>query len=83
MGETRELFDVGPRQSMPAHPCTPATIGSGPVGETCRSCRHAVRNYARYYKCALMKKAWSHGAATDIKLRWPACLAWAAKDKPS
>lgn len=76
-----ELFDVGPRRPMPKHPCTPAGVGTGPAGETCGSCRHCVRPLATFFKCGLMKKAWSHGVATDIKFRWPACLAWQPKEE--
>lgn len=49
-----------------------------PAGETCRSCRHRTCNemYSgrRYYKCGLMPG--SHGPATDIVLKSPACSFW-------
>ena len=79
----QDLFDAGER--IPAEPvsrkklpCTPAPIGSGPVGETCKTCKHCgYRQLAnRYYKCDLMSKQWTGGAGTDIKLRWAACEKW-------
>jgi len=55
--------------------------GSGPEGETCRSCANVVaHHYSRtFYKCALVTP--THGAATDIRLRWPACSGWRARDE--
>jgi hypothetical protein len=51
--------------------------GSGPAGETCGSCRHLVAHgrTRNYWKCGLV--AWTHGAATDIRKRSPACELWA------
>jgi hypothetical protein len=55
-----------------------ALPGTGPHGETCGSCRHKVRVAAagHYLKCALVRRAWTHGMATDIRARWPACQRW-------
>lgn len=83
-----DLFDVGERQTYyttPGHkspPCTPAKIGSGPDGETCKTCRHVFRNKMAktYYKCDLMREYWTGGAGTDIRLRWPACKYWEPRD---
>lgn len=54
--------------------------------ERCATCRHAcqVETPARrtYYKCGLMKAAWTKGPATDIRLAWPACSAWEGDDRP-
>lgn len=53
--------------------------GTGPVGETCRSCKHYFRNdlfNKVYLKCGLMQWAWSRGAASDIKASSPACANW-------
>jgi hypothetical protein len=58
---------------------TPSPIGSGPPGETCKTCRSATRikyHDKTYYKCGLMEKCWTHGGASDIKLRWEACRSW-------
>jgi len=53
----------------------PAAPGSGPDGATCKTCRHCTYNemYSgrRYYKCGLVRS--THGYATDIRLKTPAC----------
>lgn len=56
-----------------------APIGSGPKGETCRTCVHATsRTFAKtYWKCGLVKA--TGGPATDIRLKWAACSRWEAK----
>lgn len=50
-----------------------------PPGETCGSCGHCwAKKYAnRYYKCDLTPD--SSGPATDIRVRWPACVKWEPK----
>lgn len=55
--------------------------GTGPAGETCKSCKHIHRNEMSktYLKCSLMRATWTGGAATDIKASWPACSKWEAK----
>lgn len=52
--------------------------GTGPEGETCKTCRHIYRNQMAktYLKCGLMRAVWTGGAATDIKASWPACSKW-------
>lgn len=56
-------------------------IGSGPVGETCRTCAHArcVKYAKTYHKCALVKA--TGGPGTDIRLKWAACSQWKKKDE--
>ena len=58
-----------------------APIGSGPDGETCKTCAHSYsRSMAkRYYKCELVRA--TGGPATDIRLKWPACSRWERKRK--
>ncbi len=58
-----------------------ATPGTGPAGEMCGSCRHhATLKYSkRYHKCRLMQAQWTPGAATDIRVRSPACKQWEKK----
>lgn len=56
-----------------------AIPGTGPEGETCRSCKHSVikgGTAKNYYKCALMRNLWTGGQGTDILLRSPACRRW-------
>jgi hypothetical protein len=54
-----------------------AQPGTGPEGETCGSCSWCrakqMRSGRRFYKCGRMTRAWTHGRATDICLRSPAC----------
>lgn len=58
-----------------------ATPGTGPLGETCRTCKHLVRKqFSRaYLKCALMEAVWTGGPGTDIKAGSPACAHWERK----
>ena len=60
-----------------------ATPGSGPQGESCKSCKHAVgtgRTGGRtYWKCELLRAHWTSGPGTDILLRSPACKHWQAE----
>ena len=57
-----------------------APPGTGPVGETCKSCQHSVRLSANtsgtYRKCALMRENWTGGPGSDILFRSPACRKW-------
>lgn len=54
-----------------------AVPGSGPVGQTCKTCAHAFRQggtAGRYWKCGLVPT--TRGPATDIRIRSPACSKW-------
>jgi hypothetical protein len=54
--------------------------GSGPSGETCRSCKHKAYQggcAGDYIKCGLMRANWTRGRATDIRARDAACDKWA------
>jgi hypothetical protein len=85
-----QLFDdpTASEQPRPKHwkregeNATPSPIGSGPPGETCKTCIHDTKldyHGKTYHKCGLMQKHWTHGGASDIKLRWAACSHWNAK----
>lgn len=53
--------------------------GTGPEGETCKSCKHYVRSeYHRkvWLKCGLMRAVWTHGPGSDIRAKSPACKKW-------
>lgn len=58
--------------------------GTGPKGETCRTCRNLVRvEHARtYLKCGLNRAAWTGGRKTDVLANSPACSRWAAELEP-
>lgn len=52
---------------------TPAPVGSGPEGQTCKQCSFLERSDHRggtYLKCGLMRK---HGPGADIRAKWSAC----------
>lgn len=58
-----------------------AIPGTGPAGETCRTCRHLARlKYAKVYlKCLIERARWTCGPGTDIKAGSPACKKWEVK----
>jgi len=61
-----------------------ARPGSGPSGETCKTCDHAVRCHhgnKHYWKCTLMRQKWTGSYGTDIRLKSPSCMHWNAIDK--
>ncbi len=61
---------------------TAAVPGTGPDGETCETCRSCCKvgwHNKYYYKCELMERWWTHGAGTDIRLKWAACSEWREK----
>jgi hypothetical protein len=66
-------------EPRPKTGATPGTIGRGPAGETCGSCQHLCRiryHDKTYFKCGLMRHAWTHGPGTDIRRKWSACELW-------
>ena len=85
-----ECFDGLPvhkeRYELGLPTCTPAKPGTGPVGQTCKTCkfyrRVKYRDYV-YLKCGAVEEAWTHGAATDIKAKWPACSSWEGVRPPA
>lgn len=59
-----------------------APPGTGPVGETCGSCKHLFRNHLAktYLKCGLNRARWTGGPGTDILAKAPACKFWEGRD---
>lgn len=58
--------------------------GTGPKGESCRTCDHAVRfrlSSKCIYKCVCNYPRWTKGRGSDIVLKSPACLLWTMKWK--
>lgn len=57
-----------------------AEPGTGPVGMTCHDCTHlrhtGQANPSKYPKCGLTR--YTHGDATTIKTRTPACSKFAS-----
>lgn len=62
-----------------------APPGTGPAGETCKTCVHhvGIQMSRTYHKCALTKACWTGGAGTDIRVRSPACKKWEKDDGES
>jgi hypothetical protein len=58
-----------------------ASPGSGPAGETCKTCKHLCRStYNRtYLKCGVIRHRWTRGPGTDIRAKSPACRIWEGK----
>ena len=54
--------------------------GSGPDGKRCKDCAHCSGHGYRktFYKCLLLKP--THGSATDIRVRTPACAKFEDKN---
>ena len=56
-----------------------APPGSGPQGETCKTCRYRVQmsgSSQRWSKCEKARWRWTGGRATDILASAPACKLW-------
>lgn len=77
--ERRRLLNPKPKTQARGYAAPP---GTGPAGETCGSCRYnAVQSgtSGTYHKCRLMEATWTRSAATDIRVRSPACAKWEGK----
>jgi hypothetical protein len=57
-----------------------AVPGTGPKGETCKSCRHIerIQDVKRYRKCGLVHAYWTYEPGTNIKAGSLACSRWEA-----
>lgn len=63
---------------MSQHYAMAGPPGSGPEGETCGTCKHRygiMFTSRRVYKCAQVVPKGS-SAASDLRLKWPACRRW-------
>jgi hypothetical protein len=60
-----------------------ARPGTGPAGESCRTCKHLYRHEMAntYFKCSLMRRIWTRGPGSDIRAKSPACARWEIKDE--
>lgn len=78
--EPAPIADGKRRKTVPRGYAAPP--GTGPKGETCRSCVHyALRQMGgTYRKCAKVKERWTGGPGTDILAKSPACAFW---EKPA
>lgn len=59
-----------------------AAPGTGPSGETCKTCKHLFRlRYAKtYLKCAKARKV-TRGPGTDIRAGAKACACWQQREE--
>lgn len=75
--------DKGKKRRSPQPKGYAARPGSGPEGETCKSCDHYchvhVRSGRHYRKCGVIEWRWTRSAGTDIKASSPACSYWQPK----
>lgn len=76
LDELADIIEAGPnwKRAYPAQP------GTGPEGETCKTCEHLHRNRQAkvYLKCWKMQTVWTGGGGSDVKARAPACSQWQA-----
>ena len=61
-----------------------APPGTGPLGETCKTCAHkrsmTNRSGAKHFiKCEANRERWTHGEGSDIRAGSPACRVWMAQ----
>ena len=74
------LFDVAELPAAPPrHPLNGMPLRGD--NETCGTCAfsYPAPGGSRYYwKC--LKWRYSHGRATDLRLKWPACSLWQEGD---
>ena len=76
--ERKRLYRAGARASAKPKGLFAAPPGSGPKGETCKSCKHLCRKRMSkvYLKCGLMQQHWTGGGGTDVRASTPACRKW-------
>lgn len=79
-----ELFDLPAIPKRGKHYVKPngyaSQPGTGPDGETCGTCKHLTQfeQSKRWHKCRLTEQCWTHGRASDVLVRSPACRFWEA-----
>ena len=77
-----EIPNVAPKPQTAKKGGHYAAPGTGPEGESCGTCRYAVRrklSSKSVYKCELARRCWTHGPGSDIRLKDPACGGWRAE----
>ena len=73
----RRRLHASTRAKKRGHAAPP---GTGPAGETCKSCAHLTRKRMSktYLKCGLMSAHWTGGGGTDVRASDAACKHWVA-----
>ena len=76
VAEARAMLKAKRKPTPPKGYAAPP--GSGPEGETCKTCFHIYRKSMSktYLKCNLMQAHWTGGGGTDIRASAPACRKW-------
>jgi len=75
LGKHSRLHIIGWRLAQGQHPLGHAALANN--GETCGTCSHRRMNdlrSGRYWKCNQVRM--TGGPASDIRLKWPACMRW-------
>lgn len=59
--------------------------GSGPKGESCKTCQHLcrIKMGKTYLKCILTKSQWTCGPGSDVRAKDAACWKWESKTSQS
>lgn len=80
MIEQLSLFDITRKAAKLKCPSAYAAHpGSGPEGESCKTCKHHVKRRFSgkiYHKCNLISFRWTRGSGTDIRVNSLACERW-------
>ncbi len=74
--EARRLLKAKAKPQKRGYAAPP---GTGPVGETCKTCIHyrSVNGGSKTFpKCNLMRAVWNHSYGSDILAKAPACREW-------
>ena len=73
--EERRQLRIKLRTKKTGHIAPP---GTGPEGETCKTCKHLYRKSMAktYLKCGLNSAKWTGGGGTDVRANDPACREW-------
>lgn len=73
----RRQLQIKLRSKKTGHAAPP---GTGPTGETCKTCQHLIRKQMSktYLKCGLMRAKWTGGGGTDVRAGDPACRKWSS-----
>ncbi|MCK5612307.1 hypothetical protein KAR91_61110 [Candidatus Pacearchaeota archaeon] len=81
-----ELFKISDRVKIQAAHPNPMVrkAGIGPEGAKCKGCKFLIRTKPSnrvYYKCKFVGV--THGAATDVRVRWDACRMYEVEGEPA